>query len=163
MQATSEHIKYRCSLNDDEREEILSSNEILHDIEKDENTEVIWRFKSITAHQGPMDKKHKDYKGSSYNVKIEWENGETTYEPLDIIRKDDPVMCAIYARDHGLLDKPGWKRFKGISKREKKMLRLINQAKLRSYRITPKYKFGYIVPRDYAHAEQLDIINKNDK
>ena len=43
------------------------------------------------------------------------------------------------------------------------MLRLVNQAKLRSYRTTPKYKFGYIVSRDYAHAEQLDITNKNDK
>ena len=110
-----------------------------------------------------MDKKHKDYKGSSYNVRIEWENGEITYEPLDIVGKDDPVTCAIYAREHGLLDKPGWKRFKGIAKREQKMLRQVNQAKLRSYRITPKYKFGYVVPRDYAHAEQLDIINKNNK
>ena len=43
------------------------------------------------------------------------------------------------------------------------MLRQANQAKLRSYRTTPKYKFGYIVPRDYKHAEELDKINKNNK
>ncbi len=43
------------------------------------------------------------------------------------------------------------------------MLRMVNQAKLRSYRIAPKYKFGYIVPRDYAHAEELDRANKNTK
>ena len=45
-------------------------------------------------------------------------NGEKTYEPLDIIAEDDPVTCAIYARDNDLLEKPGWKRFKGIAKRE---------------------------------------------
>ena len=50
---------------------------------------------------------HPDYKGSSYNVKIEWENGEVTYEPLDMITKDDPVTCAIYARKNNLLNKPG--------------------------------------------------------
>ena len=43
------------------------------------------------------------------------------------------------------------------------MLSQANQAKLRSYRITPKYKFGYIVSRDYEHAEELDKINKNNK
>ena len=80
-----------------------------------------------------------------------------------MVGKDDPVTCAIYAREHEILDDPGWKQFKGIAKREQKMLRLVNQAKLRSYRTTPKYKFGYIVSRDYAHAEQLDITNKNDK
>ena len=40
-------------------------------------------------------------------MKIEWENGEITYEPLDIVGQDDPVTCEIYAREHGLLDKPG--------------------------------------------------------
>ena len=43
------------------------------------------------------------------------------------------------------------------------MLRQANQAKLKSYQTTPKYKFGYIVPRDYKHAEELDKINKNNK
>ena len=47
---------------------------------------------------------------------IEWENGEITTEPLAIIAADDPVTCAIYARDNNLLDLAGWKRFKGIAK-----------------------------------------------
>ena len=85
LRAEPDHMEYRCSVNDDAYEEILSYNEILHHVVKDANTEVVWRFKSITAHQGPTDKKHKDYKGSSYNVRIEWENGEITYEPLDIV------------------------------------------------------------------------------
>ena len=46
---------------------------------------------------------------------VEWENGETTTEPLHLIAADDPVTCAIYAKDNDLLDKEGWKRFKGIA------------------------------------------------
>ena len=113
----------------------------------------------ITAHQGPLSQQHKDYKGSSYNIRVEWENGEITYEPLDIIAKDDPVTCAIYARKNNLLHLPGWKRFKGIAKREKKLSRMANQAKLKSYRLTLKYKFGFEVPRDYKHTRKLGIQN----
>jgi hypothetical protein len=29
------------------------------------------------------------------------------------------VTCAVYAREHGLLEEEGWKRFKGIARREK--------------------------------------------
>ena len=39
---------------------------------------------------------------------IEWENGEITREPLSIIAADDPVTCAIYAKDNDLLDTATW-------------------------------------------------------
>ena len=90
---------------------------------KEENNKIVWKFKSIVSHQGPLSKKHPDYKGSTFNVKIEWDNGETTSEPLQIIAADDPVTCAIYARDNNLLDQPGWKRFKNLAKNERKMIR----------------------------------------
>ena len=163
LEKDPDNMKFLCSINNDQYEEIMSYNQILHHIEKDDNTDIVWKFKDITAHQGPINRNHPDYKGSSYNVKVEWENGEITYEPLDMIAKDDPVSCAIYARKNGLLETSGWKRFKGIAKREKKLLRMANQAKLRSYRITPKYKFGFVVPRDYKHAMQLDKENGNTK
>ena len=92
---------------------------------------------------------------------IEWENGEITSEPLSIIAKDDPVICAIYARDNDLLELDGWRRFKGIAKQEQKFKRLVHQAKLRSYRLAPRYKYGYEVPRDFAHAKELDKRNGN--
>jgi hypothetical protein len=38
---------------------------------------------------------------------IKWENEEITTEPLAIIAADDPVTCAIYARDNKLLDLDG--------------------------------------------------------
>ena len=94
---------------------------------------------------------------------IEWENGEITSEPLSVIGADDPVTCAIYADENNLLDKPGWQRFRRLAKRKKKMLRMLNQAKLRSYRTSPKCKFGYELPRNnnYQHALDLDKRNGN--
>jgi hypothetical protein len=47
-------------------------------------------------------------------VIVEWENGEITAVPLDVLAKDDPVSCAIYAKENQLLEKPGWKRFKAL-------------------------------------------------
>ena len=63
------------------------------------------------------------------------ENGEVTWEPLDIIAKSDPVTCAIYAKTNKLLAKPGWQRFKRLANKQQKILRLINQAKLRAARM----------------------------
>ena len=94
-------------MKDDTVEEIFSYNEILdHPNQQDEDT-VVWKFKRITAHEGPLKQSHPNYNGSLYNVMIEWENGEITSEPLAIIGADDPVTCAIYADENNLLDKPG--------------------------------------------------------
>ena len=113
----------------------------------------------------PLPKSHPNYNGSPCNLRIEWENGEITDEPLNIIAADDPVSCAICGRDHGLLELPGWKRFKSLAKREKKLLRALNQAKLKSYRTSPRCKFGYEIPRnnDYDHAISIDQRNGNNK
>ena len=155
--------EFRCSVDDDQYEEIMSYNEILRYADNFDEEQRIWKFKRITSHEGPLRNDHPHYMGSSYNVLIEWENGEVTREPLSTIAADDPVTCAIYAKEADLLEKPGWKRFKGIAKRQKKMFRMINQAKLRSFRTAPKYMYGFMVPRDYKHACQLDAINKNNK
>ena len=108
----------------------MAYNKILEHLEADEENPIEWKFKRIVSHQGPLRPDHPSYMGSTYNVVMEWENGEITPEPLGIIGADDPVACAIYARDNGLLDTPGWKRFKTIAKRQKKLLRMVNQAKL---------------------------------
>jgi hypothetical protein len=84
---------------------------------------------------------------------IEWENVEITKDPVKIIAADDPVTCAIYARENGLLDQPGWKRFKHIAKNEKKFTGTVNQAKLKSFHTAPKYKYGSEIPRTYEQAK----------
>jgi hypothetical protein len=50
-----------------------------------------------------------------------------------VIAKDDPVTCAIYAKENDLLDTDGWMRLKSIAKRQKKFTGMVNQDKLRFY------------------------------
>ena len=160
VEQSSEHLKFKCAVNDDTYEEVLAYHQIMEYLAKDIDDPVIWKYRRIVSHQGPLDKNHNDYKGSSYNVRIEWENGEITDEPLSLVAADDPVTCAIYARDNNLLDKDGWKRFKHIAKRQKKLFRMANQAKLRSFRTAPRYKYGFEIPKDFEHAMKLDEQNK---
>jgi hypothetical protein len=87
-------------------------------------------------------------------------NGEITNEPLKVIAADDPVYCAVCACENNLLDKPGWKRFSQIAKREKTFTRMVNQAKLlRSNNTASNYKYGFEVPRTYEQALHLDTRN----
>jgi hypothetical protein len=69
------------------------------------------------------------------------------------------VTCAVYAYKHGLLEEEGWKRFKGIAKREKKMLCMVNQSRIKATRNAPRYKFGYRIPCNYNEAMQFDLKN----
>jgi hypothetical protein len=71
------------------------------------------------------------------------------------------VTCAVYACEHGLLEEEGWKRFKGIVKHDKKMLRMVNQSHIMATRNAPRYKFGYPIPRNYDEAMQFDLKNGN--
>ena len=73
---------------------------------------MLWEFEEIVSHQGPLAMDHNDYNGSTYNVLIQWSTGEITTEPLTVIAKDNPVICTLYVKHNGLLDRPGWKRFK---------------------------------------------------
>jgi hypothetical protein len=90
---------------------------------------------------------------------LKGKNGEITNEPMTTIAADDPVTCAIYAKDNNLLDVTSWKRFKSIARRQQHMFCMANQANLRSFRLAPKYKYGFEFPRDYKHAIELDEIH----
>jgi hypothetical protein len=158
------HIKFKCSINNDEYEEIMAYNDIIQRIEQEDDEDtIVWKYRRINTHEGPLNRTHPNYKGSKYNVMVEWENGEITAEPFSVVAADDPITCAIYARDRNLLEIEGWRRFKGIAKRQKKFFRMANQAKLRSFRTAPKYMYRYEVPKDYEHAVILDKRNGNDK
>ena len=67
-------LKFVCSVNDDQVEEILTYNQLLEYISKDNQSPIFWKFKHIISHQGPLASSHPDYNGSVYNVMVEWEN-----------------------------------------------------------------------------------------
>jgi hypothetical protein len=86
MKKGHEYMKFICEVPGSTVDEIFTYNEILDHIKKDNNnlesdTELQFKFHQITAHQGPLQISDKDYKGSTYNVLVKWEFGETMYEP----------------------------------------------------------------------------------
>ena len=128
------------------------------------NTEdgPLWQSRRLVAQQHtPIG--HPDRQNSEYNVQVEWENGEITSEPLSFLAKDISVDLAIYARDNNLLDLTGWKRFKRLASRNKQLQRLVRQAKLRSFRTSPRYKYGFQIPNNHEHALELDRRAGNTK
>ena len=96
---------------------------------------------------------------------MSWWNGrqEIIEEPLSLIAADDPVTCAEYAKKHDLLHLDGWKTLKYIAKNQKQLTRAINQSKIGQVRRSAVYQFGFLIPKDYKHALQLDEQNGNRK
>jgi hypothetical protein len=47
----------------------------------------------------------------------------------------------------------------GNCKREKKMLHMVNQSRIKVTRNAPRYKFGYHIPCNYDEAMQFDLKN----
>ena len=135
---------------------IMSYVQILDHLDHQEQQEDLYKFRAITGHQGPLSPQDENYKGSKYNVMVEWETGEITEEPLSLIAPDDPVTCADYAKKHDLLHLDGWKRLKHIAKNQKQLTRAINQSKIRQVRRSAVYQFGFLIPKDYKQALQLD-------
>ena len=132
-------IKFKCRVND-QYDEIVAYNDIVDFIEQDQTWDGLWKFKEILEHEGPLKKGDARYKGAHYNVRVEWETGEKSWEPLTTADKKgvydtDRVTVAIYARKHGLLDTPGWKLpgMKKIAKTQQRIIRIANQAKLHSF------------------------------
>ena len=76
---------------------------------------------------------------------------------------DDPVTAAQHAKENGMLNTDGWKNLRRTAKREKVLTRSVNQAKLRSFQVAPKFQHGHQVPRNCSEALALDRQNGNNK
>ena len=162
---TLEDIKFKLKINKDQAEEIMSYNQLMDYIQKgtdaEEDPDSLFKFRDIVAHQGPLESTDPNHKGSKYNVMVEWESGEVTYEPLTLISKDDPITCAVYAKKHDLLDTTGWKHLKRYAKTSKRLIRSVKQSRIRQVRASARYQHGFQVPKDYNDAMRLDKENGN--
>ena len=96
-------INFHFDVGQGRAEAIMSYVQILDHLDQQEQQEDLYKFRAITGNQGPLSPQDENYKGSKYNVMVEWETGEITYEPLSLIAADDPVTCAEYAKKHDLL------------------------------------------------------------
>ena len=78
-----------------------------------------------------------------------------------MIAAEDPVTCAEDAKKHDLLHLDGWKRLKHIAKNQKLLTGAINQCNIRQVRRSAVYQLGFLIPKDYKQALQLDEQNVN--
>ena len=106
LETIKERIKHLCILIDDDCEELLTHNQIVDFLTKDEENPVLWKFQRIFSVQGPLKPGHKDHNRSSYNVMVEWSNGEVATILTDVLAADAPVTCAQHTRDNVLFDTP---------------------------------------------------------
>ena len=109
----------------------------------------LYRFKCIKDHKGPYTSSDPEYttsdpeyNGSSYNLLIEWETGEQKSEPLSNIIARDPYTCAVYAKEHDLLNTPGWKFLKRHARTARRLIRTLKKSKYIQARASRKYKHG---------------------
>jgi len=155
-----DHIKYRCTVNGEKHEDLLSYAQVLEYLE--DETDKAWRFTRISAHSGPLRKGQPGYKGSSYNLQVEWQGGwEPTYEPLYDMFKQEPDAVIAYAEANGLLDTKGWGDVKQATQKKALSERRIHSARTHSPRFSPVYMFGVRVPRNHNEAMKLDKENGN--
>jgi hypothetical protein len=111
---------YCIKLGDGSCKDIMTYRQILEHLERqaesnlnnNSSDEKLWIFVSIEDHQ------HVD---NNWQILVQWEDGSKTWEPLNVIAKDDPVTAATYDNDQGLLDLPGWKRFQQFARSKKKI------------------------------------------
>ena len=97
-------LKFLLSLGDGDIEELIGYNELCDIITEQHAAEKkgeipYMTFQKILDHQGPLKPGSSNYKGSAYNVKVLWEDNTETWEPLNILSKDDPVTLAKYAHE----------------------------------------------------------------
>ena len=155
-----EDIKFKLKINKDQAEEIMSYNQLMDYIQKgtyvEEDPDSLFSFRDIVVHQGPLESTDSNQKGRKYNVMVEWESGEVTYEPLTLISKDDPITCAVYAEKHDLFDTTGWTHLKRYAKTYKRLIRAVKQSRIRQVRASARYQHGFQVPKDYIDAIRFD-------
>ena len=139
----------------------MSYNQLMDYIQKgtdaEEDPDPLFKFRDIAAHQGPLESTDPDHKGSKYNVMVEWESGEITYEPLTLISKDDPITCAVYATIHDLLDTTGWRHLKRYAKTFKRLIRAVKQSRIRQVRASARYQHGFQHWQDAMDLELSQI------
>ena len=91
--------KYLCQIGDSHREEILNYNEIMDHVNRKRNCEECeetFSFDNILQHRKGRDRK--------YEVLVWWVTGETSWEPLKMMIKEDQITLAEYAIEHQLLN-----------------------------------------------------------
>ena len=162
------NINFILDIGEGKVEELITYNQLLDHLEQTEQQDnsmdkELYRFRAIIGHEGPLKVTDPNWKGSKWNVQLESETAEITFEPLSVIAADDPISCAAYAKEDNLYNIDGWKRFRHLIRKENQLTRAIKQSKIRQVRHAKKYMFGFLITRNYIEALEFDKANNNSK
>ena len=75
-----DNITFILDIGNGKVEELISYNQLLEHLENAQDHDMgmnqeLYRFRAIIGHQGPLLASDPDWKGSKYNVQVEWETG----------------------------------------------------------------------------------------
>ena len=133
-----DQLRFKLKIDGDQLDDLISYNQLMEYLEDKTDTgpleDGLYRFKCIKDHKGPYTSSDPEYNGSSYNLLIEWETGEQTWEPLSNIIASYPYTCAVYAKEHDLLNTPGWKLLKRHARTARRLIRTLRKSKYRQAR-----------------------------
>ena len=89
--------KFKIKYNESQVEDTLAYNEIMNYLHRDELEEDghVWAYRKILSHAGPFTSKDPQHRGSSYNLMVEWENGDISEEPLNWMIKENPIQLSM--------------------------------------------------------------------
>ena len=143
-----ENINFILDIGNGKVEELISYNQLHENLETAQDNDLgmdqeLFKCRAIIGHQGPLKATDPDWKGSIYNVQVEWETGEVTFEPLSVIADDDTVTCTAYAMTCLL-----WKDGVGSGTLAKEIIRQVRRSQT--------FMFGYLIPRNCTEAMQFD-------
>ena len=140
----------------------MSYNDILDYVEREHNNEDghLLKFRKIISHSLISGKRGTKDK---IEVQMMWETGAVSTKCLETLYRDIPIDLAIYAKENDLLEEEGWKKLKHLANQLKLTKRLVKQVKLKSFQISPQYKYKVEVPKNYKHAKKLEKKNDNTK
>ena len=82
-----DHLRFKLKTDGEQLDDLISHNQLMEYLEDKTDTgpleDGFYRFKCIKDHKGPYASSDPEYNGSSYNILIEWETGEQTWETRD--------------------------------------------------------------------------------
>ena len=162
------NINFILDIGEGKVEELITYSQLLDHLEQGDEQDnfmdqELYRFRAIIGHEGSLKVSDPNWKGGKWNVQIEWETGEITFEPLSVIAADDPITCAAYTKEKIYTILMDGKRVRHLIKKEKLLTRVIKQSKIRQVRHAKKYMFSFLIPRNYTEALEFDKANNISK
>ena len=102
------------SSKDTQLDDIISHNDILDYVERENNNEDgdYWQFRKIISHSLIPGKKEKNKTG--IKIQVVWVTGATSTEYFEALKKDIPVDLAIHTKENNLLELDGWDTLKQL-------------------------------------------------